>query len=168
MKSVSGRLVIITILSLALAAAAGSWWFRYAATHKTAQHWGPAAARLIRGAPRVKFYRLGTANERTTHLDLKGGTDISNMPGLTHLRYALLEDESYEWPARTNPMEVNHWRWAIRFANQRNDEDVLLLFSEDWAEVTTFPWTPVVSSRPIADGLATMFAELAQQEQAAR
>jgi len=164
MKFISGKLVIITIVALAVSAAGASWWFRYAATHKTAVHWGPAAARLIRGAPHVKFYRLNTSNEPATHLDIEDGTDISHMPGLTHLRYALLEDHSYRWPARTVTMDVNHWHWAIRFADKHKGEDVLLLFSQDWKEVTVLPWTHVLSSEPIAEGLATIFADLSQQQ----
>jgi hypothetical protein len=52
----SGKLVIIGILAVAVASAAASWWFRYAATHRAAQYWGPETARLIRDAPTVELY----------------------------------------------------------------------------------------------------------------
>ena len=48
----SGKLVIIGIVGVALAGAGAGWWFRYNATHRAAEFWGPQAVRLIRDAHR--------------------------------------------------------------------------------------------------------------------
>src|SRR5688572_9136529 len=52
----SGKLVIVFILAAAFAAAGASWWFRFNATHRAAEFWGPDVARLIRDAPQVSFF----------------------------------------------------------------------------------------------------------------
>jgi hypothetical protein len=54
----SGKLLIVTMFVAALAAAATSWWFRYEATHQSAQFWGAEDARLIRDAPNVELLQL--------------------------------------------------------------------------------------------------------------
>ena len=54
---ISGKLLILGILTLAALLAGAGWWFRYKATHQAARFWGPQAVRLIRDAPRVVFRR---------------------------------------------------------------------------------------------------------------
>src|SRR5882724_5292436 len=111
----SGKLLIITMFVAALAAAAASWWFRYEATHQSAQFWGPEAARLIRDAPTVELLTLQLADKTqsapsspdTSALSVStfghkiwtiaAKRNISTAPGLSHLRNALLEDRSFNW-----------------------------------------------------------------------
>src|SRR4051812_21733385 len=52
-STASGKLLIVGILAVSIAAAAMSWWFRYNATHRAATFWGPGLAVLIRDAPQV-------------------------------------------------------------------------------------------------------------------
>jgi hypothetical protein len=172
---VSGKLVIIGIMALALTAAGTSWWFRYAATHKAADHWGPTALRLIRGAPLVKFYRLDRSSESAPALSDAGSflnrqhsVDISKMPGLTHLRNALLEDRSYHWPARKTTPATRAWQWGLSFMDEASGEFVVLVFSADWKVVCVVPCKQRLSSEPIAEGLATMFSEFTAEEPTAR
>src|SRR4051794_4880249 len=61
-STISGKLLIIGILVLALVAAAASWWFRHNATHRAAKFWGPEAAILIRDAPNVELLVLQPAD----------------------------------------------------------------------------------------------------------
>src|SRR5262245_15088624 len=113
----SGKLLIIGMFVVAIAAAAASWWFRYEATHKAAQFWGPTAVILIRDAPNVELLELQPANEANSPQwppdlaaasqitighktwTIRSRRDISSAPGLTHLRNALLEDRSFNWGA---------------------------------------------------------------------
>ena len=53
-RVVSGKLIILGILAVALLAAGISWVFRYNATHHAAGFWGSKAARLIRAISRDK------------------------------------------------------------------------------------------------------------------
>src|SRR3989304_2712639 len=69
-----------------------SWWFRYSATHRAAQFWGPQAAELIRDAPHVTLRSAAAAADGQDAADAAVPRDVSHAKGLTHLRNALLED----------------------------------------------------------------------------
>jgi len=157
----SGKLLIGAILSVALLAAGFSWWFRFQATHRTAQFWGPAAARLIREAPGVEALEIDGSLQHITNQ-----RDVSKAKGMTHLRYALLEDRSFQWPGddgaelEEGAME---WRFALRFRNDPQAEPLILLFSEDFLWVATGSPLDVLSCEPIAPGLGLIFGELLGQ-----
>lgn len=123
---VSGKWVILGILTVALAAATGSWIFRYNATHRAVEFWGPQPARMIRDAPRVDIFRLRTAEAGLlpafARIPLQSNRtlygydqhNISKAHGLAHFRNALLEDRSFEWPAEV-PSSDPLWHWALMF-----------------------------------------------------
>src|SRR5262245_471220 len=94
----SGKLVILGVVAIATVAAAASWWFRYKATHRAAEFWGSEDARLIRDAPIVEMY--------------EPARDISAARGLVHLRNALLEDRSFQWPSKPVSPDV-HWKQGL-------------------------------------------------------
>jgi hypothetical protein len=149
----SGKLLILGVFAIALAAAAASWWFRYNATHQAAKFWGPEAVRLIRDAPRVTL----RSDDRE---DLP--RDISQAHGLTHLRAALLEDRSYDWAA-AGPADTS-WSSSLVFEVSAGAEPrVVILFSPDfnWAGNGSEgdPASHAVSTNPIAKGLAKFFTE---------
>ena len=165
----SGKLLIVSMVAIGLAAAAASWWFRYAATHRAAQFWGPAAARLIRDAPHVNLARLepspnGVASDESRQIT--ANRDISAAPGLTHLRYALLEDSSFAWPVCDEPPAV-HWTTQLQFRASADPEaaSVNVFFSPDYrwliAATADGAMGRAVSCRPIADGLREMLEPLA-------
>jgi hypothetical protein len=146
-------LLIISVFGIALAGAAASWCFRYSATHRSAQFWGPHASQLIRDAPWVMLSPVGS--DQTA-------LDLSEAHGLTHLRAALVEDHSYDWSAKLPP-EVN-WVHALVFAESEGAASrVKVLFSADfrWAAYRSSDEQPLhaVSTGPIADGLETFFSE---------
>jgi hypothetical protein len=156
----SGKILIIGIVAAAAALAGGGWWFRYSATHRAAEFWGPRAVRLIRDAPRVTFVDLDA--DEPAHR-----RDVSSARGLTHLRNALLEDRSFDWPASTGPLVTKPSK-MLEFGL---DSDVAgsalrLYFSPDlhWVMDASPDGTThsAISSRPIAKGLAEMFGEFAE------
>jgi hypothetical protein len=159
----SGKLVIIGILALALMAAGAGWLYRYSATNKAAQFWGPSAAQRIRDAPIVElsFY----AGDDLT----SDARDVSKARGLTHLRYALLEDRSFVWPARPVVREPR-WYWALGFRNEKRRDTVLLLFQEDCREVAMHDSTigEVISCAPISAGLREVFEEMSAEYKPSR
>ena len=149
----SGKLLIIGVFLVALAAAAASWWFRYSSTHRAAEFWGPQAATLIRDAPRVTL-RSDEAGDDPR--------DISHAPGLTHMRAALLEDRSYDWSAAGLP--DTDWSSSLVFeASEGAEPRVVILFSPDfqWAAngSAADPAQHAISTSPIAKGLQEFFAE---------
>jgi hypothetical protein len=167
-SNASGKLVIIGILTVALASAGISWWFRYNATSQAARFWGPQTARLIRDAPTVELYQwssVPTAAFQTgfsqTYLGRANGRDISKAAGLTHLRNALLEDRSYQWPAE--PAIPGSWGWVLVFRNERRNT-AILFFARDWKYVSSFDHD-LLSCEPIADGLTEMLGELAPSDE---
>ena len=174
MKYISGKLVIITIVAVAVTAAGASWWFRYAATHRAVQFWGPDAARLIRDAPSVHLVLLPAAEPRELVGEVPIEFDISHARGLTHLRHALLEDRSFDWSTPSDDWRLERdfvGRRALEFRGGKF-EGVTILFSADWRQAAALgdDQRPqrIVSTQPIAEGLATMFAEFLEQPPAAR
>ena len=92
--------------------------------------------------------------------------DFSAAPGLTHLRYALLEDNSFEWPASDVPPAVE-WTTQLQFhADADADAESVTIFLSpdyDWliAAAGEGLMGPAVSCRPIAGGLREMLEPLA-------
>jgi hypothetical protein len=184
---VSGKLVIIAIFVAAVSAAAASWLFRYNATHRAAEFWGPEAAQLIRDAPDVKLFKEPTAPTDSLGVDLsntdaigaaiedrinKSAVDVSRAPGLLHLRNALLDDSSFVWPpGEVNPSsdttEIGYW-W-LSFSDGKSGKSTTIWFSEDCRQALQlmpkpnrpgeFVSTPI-STKPISAGLQKVFAEM--------
>lgn len=153
-SNTSGKLVILGIVAVALAAAGTSWWFRYNATRRAAEFWGPDTATLIRDASVVKLYYV---NDDPNTVSLV--RDISKAPGITHLRNALLEDRSFIWPAQ-KIAQSPRWRWALGFSNAGQSEQLVLELTDDFKQVVcTTDKQTVLSSEPIAAGLRTMVDE---------
>jgi hypothetical protein len=168
--NISGTLVIIAILAFAIIAAAAGWWYRYNATHKAARFWGPKAAKLIRDAPKVTFYYFVRdmarfddpgLRQKLANRSLSGEVDASKARGFTHLRNALLEDQSFQWgpPPKTMPSA----RWILTFQDPATHEEVAIVFAYEanycaLLRDTTSP--RVISCEPISSGLWGMFVEL--------
>ncbi len=165
-SSISGKLVIISILLVALLGAGISWYFRYSATHQAAQFWNTGSAVLIRDAPQVTLHVIPTADES------KSSIDISQGRGLVHLRNALLEDHNFIWPevnqtdiAASGPLD---WKWFLEFRDPKTNEAAALQFTTDCTlAARAMPSKERGSNRPVAvrtdsimaQGLREMFGE---------
>ncbi|MCI0334643.1 MAG: hypothetical protein L0228_15610 [Planctomycetes bacterium] len=167
MSNASGKLVIIGILAAALAAAGTSWWFRYAATNRAAQFWGPGTARLIRDASTVTL-----TEQQKSAANWKNGAggevaiDISTARGLTHLRNALLEDRSFLWDSK--PPEFSPVAgWLLRFKDPTTADEAIIIFMNDcrYAALVVADNDLIrpISCEPIAAGLREMFSELSSK-----
>jgi hypothetical protein len=153
--TISGKWLIIGVLSVAVVGAGGSWWFRYSSTHQAALFWGPHSAPLIRDAPRVDFYR-----DQGFDSSIKI-RNVTAAQGLVHLRNALLEDRSYQWPANPSPAGAR-WEWVLIFRDDDANQQVELSFSPKCKFVATSDRSDtILSCEPIAAGLREMFAEFA-------
>ena len=187
----SGKLVVSSIVIIAILGASASWWFRYSATHRAVAFWGPSVVRLIRDAPKVELFQFQSTGDPVNNTELlrfleapTNRLDVSTARGLTHLRSALLEDRSYDWPPRpTSPN--NRWLWVLVFRNPKTNGAGILLFSPDWQVVTKHgPWerkaggpivtryelieSQVISCEPIAAGLNEMLGGLADKSMTPR
>ena len=125
-----GKLAVLTMFAVALAAATFAWWWNYSRGQRALEFYGPKAAHLIRTAPKVELLVLGTAESSAIEPLPEFGpvsqiVDISRAPGLVHARTALLDDASYDWNAFPLPQVFRH---LVRFSN--GEDEVMLVFSE--------------------------------------
>jgi hypothetical protein len=154
----SGKLVVSSIVTIAILLAGASWWFRYAATNKAGRYWGAQNVRLIRDAPVVEFYRWALDPESLDELLAEGNRrDVSQRPGLLHLRSALLEDRSFEWPA--SDVVPGNWECVLVFRDEGGDSRAIVLITSDW-KYLGLPKQKSLSCEPISEGLAEFFGDL--------
>jgi hypothetical protein len=174
-SNVSGKLLIIGIVIVAVASAAISWWFRYNATHRAADFWGPETARLIRDAPVVQVFNSSTpvalpSNDTagvSGFINSADTRDVSNARGLVHLRTALLEDHNFDWPP--SPMSPDiEWKQGLIFRNEGGGNVAILLFSPDLKWVSVVGTKEMLSCAPMANGLREMFAEFSSDSASAK
>ncbi|MCA9189093.1 MAG: hypothetical protein KDA99_25890 [Planctomycetales bacterium] len=135
-----GKLTIETILVLAVVAGCFAWWFRIHLQDQALAYWGTDAIRLIQRGSSVRLERISADGAVLSH------RDIGDVPGLSHLRHALLVDATYDWPAD-----------AARLANQADDPsssgDYRLVFSEDSQQAALyFNSTTGCLARSTSDG----------------
>jgi hypothetical protein len=133
-----GKLVIVSMVGLALALAGYAWWHHYQQGRRALALWGVENARLIRHAPRVELLTLaGEATQakggsRAETLEFSGAVhrvsrreDISRAPGLIHARHALIEDASFEWQANADSREA-HWEYVLAITEGERTRHVAL------------------------------------------
>jgi hypothetical protein len=161
----SGTKLVLGIFSLALAAGALSWWYRYEAAHRSTNFWGPHFAELIARPSKVTAIVLdeisfANAGDEAFQIgkkffETKNRKDITKAPGLVHLRNALLSDSNYRWDRNVT---TDDWRWCLQFADA--DRKATILFNENLtmlgcmnqpAEVRT------VDCQPMAETLREYF-----------
>jgi hypothetical protein len=174
-STASGKLVIIGILTVALTGAAVSWYFRYNATHRAAEFWGPETARLIRDASVVEVFDPPTPiaipdNDAAGvggFIDSSETRDVSSARGLVHLRNAFLEDHNFDWPAKPLSPEVQ-WKHGLIFRDKGPSQAAILLFSSDLKLMQVAGTKEMLSCAPIAAGLREMFAEFSSDSASAK
>jgi hypothetical protein len=158
----SGKRLIVAILGIALLAAGASWWFRYAATHRTVEFWSPAGATLIRDAPRVTLRSYDPSVGAEPRDDAPLPVDISQAKGLIHLRNALLQDRSYDWSNK--PSADQKFESSLVFEVTAGAEPrLVILFSPDFNYAASGSSNadprPIICCRPMADALRKFFAD---------
>lgn len=161
----------MAILAVALTGAAISWYFRYKATHRAAEFWGPKAARLIRDATHIELFKLAPSTRTDTSdttLKLRGEiyaivapAEVSAARGMTHLRNALLEDVSFDaFGLGSEQVPPHYWRWVLYFRDNTDGQSVSVLFSDDCSRATLKNGNGATADcEPIAKGLREMFDE---------
>jgi hypothetical protein len=167
----SGTKLVVVLGSLALALSVVSWWYRFESAHRMTQFWGPEAAELIVESGQVEALGLqlvAEGEERGVELlpQLDGAyavvsrLDLTDAPGMVHLRHAITSDSSYVW-SQTAPAP-DAWRWALRFYDA--DRQLLVLLTADLATLgkstTDFSPVEVISCQPMAETLQQYFTVL--------
>lgn len=131
----SGKRLILGVIAACVVAAAISWWFRYQATRKVVQFWGPQTAVLIRDAKHVTLRSDTPSADGAGTAEADVPRDISGVKGMTHLRTNLLEDSSYRWDAAV-ASDID-WANSLVFAAAEGGEPrAVVLFSRDFGWVS--------------------------------
>ena len=108
--------------------------------------------------------RCSRSSRRRTHV---APSTSRTRTGSTHLRNALLEDRSFDWPTAGPPTPIGpaRWCWTLRFSDpsRRRRVDLFSPTICNWVCMTPRPTANahrVVSCEPIAAGLREMFRRI--------
>ncbi len=171
--SVSGQVVILAIVGLAIVAASYAWWHQHQQGQAALAFWGPDAAWAVRHAKSAQLIdRTAPSADRANgesaiHSSVQpiGERVISldDARGFIHARQALINDASYEWEAATSD-EKPVWQYGLRFLAEQDRPGFTLWFDLDHQLAGSEDGRRQVKIRQhFADGLATFFAEKIQQ-----
>jgi hypothetical protein len=188
----SGKIVIVTIVVVALGAAAFAAWYQYRGQKNALDFWGTTSAVLIAEAPQISIFELGEAasseqeqdepeavegeDAETAHpksleyadrswkvLSAKAGHEA---PGIKNIRRALVQDTTFDW--KTTPSDVEpEWQYAIAFTDNKNWATVLFDFETGRVALTggkkSAPLDPA-ASKDLREFFAEQFADSAPAE----
>ena len=162
----AGTKLVLGIFGLAVTAGVLSWWYRYEAAHRSTTFWGPHFAELIARPADVTAFGLeaipptesskeafSILGKPYSPIDRK---DITQTPGMVHLRNAILTDTNYRWD---HEIANDDWRWCLQFAG--NDRKATILFNEDFSILGRMnqraDQVRVVDCQPMAETLQEYF-----------
>lgn len=131
-RTISGKLAIMAIGLVAVAAVVGAWLYHAGVQRRALAFWEPANARLLVRARQVDAERLAPSGEA----DRSGARMVATAAGFVHLRSALIHDASFDWSA-SPPTPPPGWRWRLSFADE--GQTAVVRFSDDcrWVESST-------------------------------
>ena len=130
-----GKVVILSIVAVALLATGFGIWFQRQKTYLVLQWLGPDAARCISRAEQVFFLEFpseapqGEFSSATSiiiadkEVAIIRRMEVTKEPGLVHLRHALTQNASYQWQA---PNSANgDWEFALQFVYRSQTSTLL-------------------------------------------
>jgi hypothetical protein len=171
--TVSGKHIILALITLGLVGGIISQWYYYTIQHRTLELWGNESAGLMLNAPLVDALRLVPAGTPTKSNDpeaarerlLIGGQrlvvaerkDVSTAEGLLSLRASLIVAQSFDWSRSTEDCKPE-WAYALEF-NDGERQTATLLFAPNCDLLKLVDNGATISARPIAKGLLTFLKE---------
>ncbi len=112
-----GKLVVVGVVTLAIGLGAFAVWFQWEQTRRCLGFFGSDVAGVIQSAPAVELWDLGSDGTRTWRTNTR---DVTQAPGLVHLRRGLIEDVNYEWtledPEAVAPRSLPADAWDVAIA----------------------------------------------------
>lgn len=160
-----GQLTIVLMIIIAVAAAAWAWWMNFESTKESMRYFGSTHAARIHRASSVQIlslapYKIEAPNVRQTKtVEIDGikhqvseTWEAGASPGMSHLRHAILHDDSYsDFTIPTEPAEVE-WAYCLVFAE--NDQTTKVAISIREARLTLLPDGDTLSIVPALEGIA--------------
>ena len=132
-----GKLAVLLMLAVAVAAAGFAWWWNIERTKRSLALYGPEGAWLVRNGREVEILKLAPrkAGDLSAEDQPEGDSlvlgdaqfavadryDVSRVKGLIHARAALVDDPSYEWEAPPQAFRSDALPWLVRFADDRGE-----------------------------------------------
>ena len=159
-RGLPGSLLVVGILGLAACLAAFAVWFQWTQTRRCLAFFGPEVAAAIQVAPRVEAWRL-TATGAGGRPLATSRTDVSQAPGLVHLRHGLVEDSNYaSTAAPSSGRPPASWDVALAFfaAGAAEPTAVLAFDLDDAGAVTVVGRPGRISLGRLAQGLRKWMA----------
>lgn len=174
----SGARLVVVLLSLGVTAGVVGILYQREQTRRCLAFYGSEAARMVASAPVVELVTLVPGPEPGLLLTLDS-SDVSQAPGLVHLRRGLVEDANFRWepPASAGEgrLPAGVWDRALIFSDPAKGRTAVTLVidlaeaSGSPAEGRTGGGNLAVVGRPgrmglgrIARGLATWLAAQAK------
>ena len=116
----SGARLVIGLLLLGITAGVVGIWYQRGQTRRCLAFYGPEAARMVTSAPVVEVWALAPTAESGVLVALERA-DVSQAPGLVHLRRGLVEDANFRWQGRPSNgagrLPAESWDRALVFAD---------------------------------------------------
>jgi len=125
-------LIILLTVGFGLAMAGGAWWYHYQESRRAAAFWGDDVGLLTNGS-KVALLELGKeGEEKVAGRVVKNAVDLSQKPGLIHLRYVFAEDANFRWEDQRREMvtDATAWEYALRFSD--SERRLVVLFSREF------------------------------------
>lgn len=163
-----GKLVILFVFLLSLAAAGFAWWYRVQQGSRALGFLGSESAMLVRDAPRVTLLLLSLEKPIDPDCEIVlidsrphfvvDRIQIEMVPGMLNARQALIEDASYDWdrPRREGDCQPN-WEYILEFA--KNSQVAALAVDFRCGRMRLVGRGDEVCMDPIADGLHRFIQE---------
>lgn len=102
-----GKLVAGILLVVGVGAAAFAWRFHATQNRRILAYLTPQVAERVAHAPRVEAWEVAGPPAQFTTVK---GRDVSTSPGISNIRYALVQDSTFEWETvpRTAHLECKY------------------------------------------------------------
>ncbi len=156
----------MAVLALAVALAIGNLVYQWSMSRKTLDYYGRDDGWLVVNAQRVTALQLASipASNVNAHDGLQVDdrlyiiekrADITQAPGIKHIRQALVTDTGFLWPPGEDARPP--WRYAISFRSVDKDSadkdsvnngEFVLLFSEDGLQARALHGASCLRIRP--------------------
>ncbi len=116
----SGARLVIGLVVLGVTAGLVGIWYQRGQTRRCLAFYGPEAARMVTAAPVVELWTLAPAADPGVLVALERA-DVSQAPGLVHLRRGLVEDANFRWkvspPSVGGRLPAESWDRALMFSD---------------------------------------------------
>lgn len=156
-----GTSLVVGLLALGVLAALVAIGFQRGQTRRCLAFYGSDIARRVAAAPVVEVWWLEPGS-RPGELRARERRDVTNAPGLVHLRRGLVEDANFAWPERPGGagerLPPGAWDVAIVFSGPDDGRAELVVDLDDTRQTGSL----AVVGRPGRIGLGRIAAGLAR------